>query len=88
MSGKDEHIFTKAALMSTRSGKEIIKRTLLREKGYKQFAIYKQKYEKEFGDFTKRFLMSLHQRINSDSSPSATMKKFRQDDLPSFQCIV
>ena len=79
MSGKDEHIFTKAALMSTRSGKEIIKRTLLREKGYKQFAIYKQKYEKEFGDFTKRFLMSLHQRINSDSSPSSTMKKFTSE---------
>jgi hypothetical protein len=76
MSGKDEHIFTKAALMSTRSGKEILKRILLRENGYKQFTKYKQKYEKEFGDFTKRFLMSLHQRINSDSSPSATMKKF------------
>jgi hypothetical protein len=76
MSGKDEHIFTKAALVSTRSGKEILKRILLRENGYKQFTKYKQKYEKEFGDFTKRFLMSLHQRINSDSSPSATMKKF------------
>jgi hypothetical protein len=76
MSGKDEYIFTKAALVSTRSGKEILKRILLRENGYKQFTKYKQKYEKEFGDFTKRFLMSLHQRINSDSSPSATMKKF------------
>jgi hypothetical protein len=76
MSGKDEHIFTKAALVSTRSGKEILKRILLRENGYKQFTKYKQKYEKEFGDFTKRFLMSLHQRINSDSSPSTTMKKF------------
>lgn len=76
MSGKDEHIFTKTALVGTRSGKEILKRILLRENGYKQFTKYKQKYEKEFGDFTKRFLMSLHQRINSDSSPSATMKKF------------
>jgi hypothetical protein len=76
MSGKDEHIFTKAALVSTRSGKEILKRILLRENGYKQFAKYKQKYEKEFDDFTKRFIMSLHQRINYDSSPSATMKKF------------
>lgn len=76
MSGKDEHIFTKTALVGTRSGKEILKRTLLRENGYKQFTKYKQKYEKEFCDFTKRFLMSLHQRINSDSSPSATMKKF------------
>ena len=79
MSGKDEHIFTKAALVSTRSGKEILKRILLREKGYKQFTIYKQKYEKEFDDFTKRFLMSLHQRINSDSRPSATMKKFTSE---------
>lgn len=79
MSGKDEHIFTKAALLSTRSGKEILKRILLRENGYKQFTKYKQKYEKEFGDFTKRFLMSLHQRINSDSSPSATMKKFTSE---------
>lgn len=79
MSGKDEHIFTKAALVSTRSGKEILKRILLRENGYKQFTKYKQKYEKEFGDFTKRFLMSLHQRINSDSSPSATMKKFTSE---------
>ncbi|MBD0359615.1 MAG: hypothetical protein ICV56_02760 [Nitrososphaeraceae archaeon] len=76
MSGKDEHIFTKAALVSTRSGKEILKRILLRENSYKQFAKYKQKYEKEFDDFTKRFMMSLHQRINYDSSPSATMKKF------------
>jgi hypothetical protein len=76
MSGKDEYIFTKAALVSTRSGKEILKRILLRENGYKQFAKYKQKYEKEFDDFTKRFIMSLHQRINYDSSPSATMKKF------------
>lgn len=76
MSGKDEHIFTKAALLSTKSGKEILKRILLRENGYKQFAKYKQKYEKEFDDFTKRFTMSLHQRINYDSSPSATMKKF------------
>ncbi len=79
MSGKDEHIFTKAALVSTRSGKEILKRILLREKGYKQFTIYKQKYEKDFDDFTKRFLMSLHQRINSDSRPSATMKKFTSE---------
>src|ERR687897_1586987 len=76
MSGKDEHIFTKAALVSTRSGKEILKRILLRENSYKQFAKYKQKYEKEFDDFTKRFIMSLHQRIKYDSIPSATMKNF------------
>jgi hypothetical protein len=79
MSGKDEYIFTKAALMSTKAGKEILKQILLRENGYKQFTKYKQKYEEEFEDFAKRFLMSLHNRIISDSSPSVTMKKFTEE---------
>jgi hypothetical protein len=79
MSGKDEYIFTKAALMSTKSGKEILKQILLRGNGYKQFNKYKQKYEEEFEDFTKRFLISLHSRIISDSNPSVTMKKFIEE---------
>ena len=79
MSGKDEYIFTKAALMSTKCGKEILKQILLRKNGYKQFTIYKKKYEEEFEDFTKRFLISLHHRIISDSNPSVTMKKFIEE---------
>ena len=79
MSGKDEYIFTKAALMSTKCGKEILKLILLRKDGYKQFAKYKKKYEYEFEDFKKRFLISLHRRIISDSSPSVTMKKFVEE---------
>jgi hypothetical protein len=79
MSGKDEYIFTKAALTSTKCGKEILKQILLRKNGYKQFTIYKKKYEEEFDDFTKRFLISLHHRIISDSNPSVTMKKFIEE---------
>ena len=79
MSGKDEYIFTKAALMSTKCGKEILKQILLRKNSYKQFTKYKQKYEHEFEGFKKRFLISLHQRIVSDSNPSVTMKKFIEE---------
>src|SRR5919202_3336661 len=79
MSGKDEYIFTKAALMSTKSGKEILKKILLRENGYKQFSKYNKKYKDEFKDFTKRFCGSLHERIVSDSNSSATMKKFNEE---------
>ena len=79
MSGKDEYIFTKAALMSTKSGKEILKKILLRENGYKQFSKYNKKYKDEFKDFTKRFCGSLHKRIVSDSNSSATMKKFNEE---------
>ena len=79
MSSKDEYIFTKAALMSTKCGKEILKQILLRKNGYTQFTKYKKKYEEEFQDFTKRFLLSLHRRIISDSSPSVTMKKFIEE---------
>ena len=79
MSGKDKYIFTKAALMSTKCGKEILKQVLLRKDGYKQFTKYKKKYEYEFEDFKKRFLISLHRRIISDSSPSVTMKKFIEE---------
>jgi hypothetical protein len=79
MSGKDEYIFTKAALTSTKCGKEILKQILLRKNGYKQFTKYKKKYQEEFEDFTKRFLMSLHHRIISDYNPSVTMKKFIEE---------
>ena len=57
----------------------MLKQILLRKNGYKQFTKYKKKYEEEFEDFRKRFLMSLHHRIISDSNPSVTMKKFNDE---------
>jgi hypothetical protein len=79
MSTKDGSIFTKSALMSTGSGRAILQQIFFRQKGYKQFNKYKQKTEQEFPEFTKRYLLSLHENIVSDPNPSNTLKKFIED---------
>ena len=79
MSTKDDVTFSKVALMKTNSGKIILKQVLLQEKGYKQYNEYKAYSEKEFPEFTKRFLLSLHEQIISDQNPSSTMKKFVEE---------
>ena len=76
MSAKESKIFSKVSLWSTNSGKKIIKQVLLQEKGYKQYSKYRRKSEGEFTEFTKRFLLSLHKKLISDTNPKATMKKF------------
>jgi hypothetical protein len=79
MSSKDDFVFSKSALMSTKAGKEILKQVLLRERGYKQYNKYKLKYEMEYEDFTKRFLLSLHRKIISDQNPSNTVSQFAEE---------
>jgi hypothetical protein len=79
MSSKDEFLFKKSALMGTKSGKEILKQGILREKGYKQFYKYNSNIEDRFQDFTKRFLLSLHTQVISDPNPAVTMKKFVEE---------
>jgi len=79
MSSKDDFVFSKGALMSTKAGKEILKQAILRERGYKQYNKYKLKYETEFEGFTKRFLLSLHRRIISDTSPNSTVAQFAEE---------
>jgi hypothetical protein len=79
MSTKDGSIFTKSALMSTGSGKAILKQIFFRQTGYKQFNKYKKKTEQEFPEFTKRYLLSLHEIIVSDPNPSNTLKKFIEE---------
>jgi len=79
MSSKDEFIFKKSALMSTKSGKDILKHIILRETGYKQFHKYSENNEEQFREFTKRYLLSLHTQIISDPNPSTTMKKFNEE---------
>ena len=79
MSTKDASIFTKSALMSTGSGKAILKQIFFRQIGYKQFNKYKKKTEQEFPEFTKRYLLSLHEIIVSDPNPSSTLKKFIEE---------
>ena len=39
MSGKDESVFSKGALMSTKAGKKVMKQGLFKSKGYKQSTI-------------------------------------------------
>lgn len=79
MSSKDDFVFSKSALMSTKAGKDILKQVLLRERGYKQYNKYKLKYEMEYEDFTKRFLLSLHRKIISDPNPSNTVSQFAEE---------
>lgn len=86
MSGKDESIFSKEALMGTQAGKDIMKQGLLRSKGYKQFNQYKERAEQEFGAFAKRFVMSLHSAINADNNPASTMQKFA-DEVGSSELV-
>ena len=79
MSGKDESVFSKEALMGTQAGKDILKQGLLRSKGYKQFNQYKEKTENEFQGFAQRFVTSLHKAISADPRPGATMKTFAEE---------
>ena len=79
MSTKEGSVFTKSALMSTGSGKAILKQIFFRQIGYKQFNKYKKKTEQEFPEFTKRYLLSLHEIIVSDPNPSNTLKKFIEE---------
>ena len=87
MSGKDESVFSKSALMSTKPGKQIMKQGLFKSKGYKQFNQYKEEFETKFPEFAKRFTTNLLEQINSDSSPNSTQQKFG-DEVGSTEIIL
>ena len=87
MSGKDESVFSKSALMSTKSGKQIMKQGLFKSKGYKQFNQYKEEFDSSFPSFAKRFTDSLLVQIKSDSSPNTTQQKFG-DEVGSTEIIL
>ena len=76
MSSKDESIFSKEALLSTKPGKDIVKQALFKSKGYRQFDKYKKDAEEEFPKFAKRFAEDLLKEIKSDPNPSDTQEKF------------
>ncbi len=79
MSSKDQSIFSKEALLSTKPGKEIVKQSLLKSKGYKQFDKYKKEAEEESQNFVKRFTDDLLKEIKSDLSPNTTQQKFAEE---------
>lgn len=76
MSGKDQSVISKEALMSTKPGKQIMKQALFKSKGYKLFNHYKEETEKEFPNFAERFAQDLYREIKSDASPNSTQQAF------------
>ncbi|NIM25982.1 MAG: hypothetical protein GTN35_01020 [Nitrososphaeria archaeon] len=87
MSGKDQSVISKEALMSTKPGKQIMKQALFKSKGYKLFNKYKEDTEKEFPNFAERFAQGLHQAITSDPSPNSTQQAFA-DEVGSTEIIL
>ncbi len=79
MSGKDQSVVSKEALMTTKPGKQIIKQGLFKKKGYKLFKKYKEEAENEFPNFAERFTNDLLNEIKSDTSPNITQQKFAEE---------
>jgi hypothetical protein len=79
VSGKDQSVVSKEALMTTKPGKQIIKQGLFKSKGYKLFKKYKEEAENEFPNFAERFTNDLLREIKSDSSPNITQQKFAEE---------
>ena len=79
MSGKDQSVVSKEALMSTKPGKQIIKQGLFKSKGFKLFNKYKEETEQEFPNFADRFARDLLNEIKSDSSPNSTQQAFAEE---------
>ena len=65
MSGKDQSVISKEALMSTKPGKQIMKQALFKKKGYKLFNHYKEETEKEFPNF--KFYLVLSEPLPEDN---------------------
>ena len=76
MSGKDQSVVSKEALMSTKPGKQILKQGLFKSKGFKLFNKYKEETETEFPNFAERFAQGLLHEIKSDSNPNSTQQSF------------
>jgi len=79
VSGKDQSVVSKEALMSTKSGKQIIKQGLFKSQGFKLFNKYKEEAENEFPKFAERFTDDLLREIKTDSSPNTTQQKFAEE---------
>ncbi len=87
MSGKDQSVISKEALLSTKPGKQIIKQGLFKSKGYKLFNKYKEETEKGFASFADRFAQDLLHEIKSDTQPNATQQAFG-DEVGSAEIIL
>ena len=76
MSGKDDFIFNKLNLLTTPSGRMILKSGLLKDKKYSLFRHYLEVSKKEYGGFVQRYKDGIFELISSDSTPIDTHKAF------------
>jgi hypothetical protein len=76
MSGKDDFIFSKVNLLKTSSGRKILRKGILKDKGYRQFKKYVDLSKREYDDFVIRFQNDIYSIIKSDSSPKTTHEEF------------
>jgi hypothetical protein len=76
MNGKDDFIFSKINLLKTSSGRKILRKGVLKDKGYRQFKKYVDLSKKEYNDFVMRFQNDIYNTITSDSSPITTHEEF------------
>ena len=87
MSGKDQSVVSKEALMSTKPGKQILKQGLFKSKGFKLFNKYKEETENEFPNFAERFAQGLLNEIKNDTNPNSTQQAFA-DEVGSTEIIL
>jgi hypothetical protein len=76
MNGKDDFIFNKINLLKTSSGRKILRKGILKDKGYRQFKKYVDLSKKEYNDFVVRFQNDIYNTIKSDPSPITTHEEF------------
>lgn len=76
MSGKDDYIFNKQNLLTTKSGRKIFKSGLIRDKKYTSFKFYINKSKKEYDGFVQRYKDGIYGLVKSDSSPIQTHRHF------------
>lgn len=79
MLGKNQSVFDKGALASTKPGKQLIKQKLFKSRGYRLFDKYKTEAEEIFPDFAARFAADLRREIESDPSPLSTVDGFADE---------
>jgi len=79
VSGKDQSVISREALMGTKPGKQIIKQGLFKSKGYRLFKRYKEEAENEFPNFAQRFTKDLLQEIKADNTPNSTQQEFAKE---------
>ncbi len=76
MSGKDDFLFNKTNLLKTPSGRKILKKGILKDKGYLQFKKYVDLSKKDYNEFVMRFQNDIYSLIKDDSVPVITHEEF------------